>query len=127
MCIQLTELNDRLHRLPPGAGPQQRCQRGQRGQDRHREPGRETVGIPPALQDRPVVEQRTLEAALTDAVGRVDRTGRTIRIVCPHPLPTMPEGVLAAAYFFALEAMTKVTGTMLRMARRLLVYKLLTM
>ena len=47
-----------------------------------------------------------LEAALTDAVDRVDRTGRTIRIVCPHPLPTMPEGVLAAAYFFALEAMT---------------------
>mgnify|MGYP001940551776 FL=1 len=25
-----------------------------------------------------------LEAALTDAVDRVDRTGRTIRIVCPH-------------------------------------------
>ena len=47
-----------------------------------------------------------LKAALTDAVDRADRTGRTVRIVCPHPLPTMPEGVLAAAYFFALEAMT---------------------
>ena len=47
-----------------------------------------------------------LEAALTEAVDRVDKTGRTVRIVCPHPLPTVPEGVLAAAYFFALEAMT---------------------
>ena len=47
-----------------------------------------------------------LEAALTEAVDRADRTGRTVRLFCPHPLPTMPEGVLAAAYFFALEAMT---------------------
>ena len=47
-----------------------------------------------------------LAAALRDAADQADRTGRTVRIICPHPLPTMPEGVLAAAYFFALEAMT---------------------
>ena len=47
-----------------------------------------------------------LAAALRDAADQADRTGRTVRIICPHPLPAMPEGVLAAAYFFALEAMT---------------------
>ncbi|VEI14919.1 Redox sensor histidine kinase response regulator devS [Actinomyces viscosus] len=47
-----------------------------------------------------------LAAAVHDAADRADGTGRTVRVVCPHPLPTMPEGVIAAAYFFALEAMT---------------------
>ena len=47
-----------------------------------------------------------LEAALRDAVDRADGIGGTVRVVCPHPLPVLPEGVLAAAYFFALEAMT---------------------
>lgn len=28
-----------------------------------------------------------------------------VRIVCPNPLPRLPEGVLAAAYFFACEAL----------------------
>ncbi len=45
--------------------------------DRHREPGRETVGIPPALQDRPVVEQRTLEFVQAMPVVRTFDSGST--------------------------------------------------
>ena len=33
-------------------------------------------------------------------------TAGPISIVCPHPLPTMPEGVLTASYFFACEALS---------------------
>lgn len=44
-----------------------------------------------------------LEAALTDvAEAAVD----DVRIVCPNPLPKLAEGVLAAGYFFAVEAIT---------------------
>ncbi|WP_296139456.1 sensor histidine kinase [uncultured Tessaracoccus sp.] len=44
-----------------------------------------------------------LEAALDDVAASVDDD---VRIICPNPLPTLPEGVLAAAYFFAVEAIT---------------------
>ncbi|WP_167146510.1 histidine kinase [Actinomyces sp. ZJ308] len=53
-----------------------------------------------------VLTELGLAEALREAVDRADGSGRTVRVVCPHPLPTMPEGVLAAGYFFALEAMT---------------------
>lgn len=44
-----------------------------------------------------------LAAALEDVA---DTTNGQVRIVCPNPLPRLPEGVLAAAYFFATEAIT---------------------
>ncbi|WP_297742967.1 sensor histidine kinase [uncultured Tessaracoccus sp.] len=44
-----------------------------------------------------------LEAALTDVANA---TSDDVRIICPNPLPELPEGVLAAAYFFAVEAIT---------------------
>lgn len=44
-----------------------------------------------------------LEAALTDVANA---TNDDVRIICPNPLPELPEGVLAAAYFFAVEAIT---------------------
>lgn len=46
-----------------------------------------------------------LAAALDDVA---QASGGTVRVVCPHPLPDLPEGVLAAAYFFASEAITNV-------------------
>lgn len=44
-----------------------------------------------------------LEAALTDVA---ESAADDVRIFCPNPLPTLPEGVLAAAYFFTVEAIT---------------------
>ena len=55
---------------------------------------------------RGIHPQVLTDLGLAAALREADRTGRTVRIICPHPLPAMPEGVLAAAYFFALEAMT---------------------
>lgn len=50
-----------------------------------------------------VLTELGLRAALADVVAAAP--GR-VRLVCPHPLPTMPEGVAACAYFFACEALT---------------------
>lgn len=44
-----------------------------------------------------------LVAALEDVIGHARQD---IRLRCPHPLPPLPEGVLACAYFFAVEALT---------------------
>ncbi len=44
-----------------------------------------------------------LEEALTEVAESVDDE---VRVDCPHPLPPLPEGVLASAYFFAVEAIT---------------------
>ncbi|GAB49946.1 sensor histidine kinase [Mobilicoccus pelagius] len=44
-----------------------------------------------------------LEAAVRDAAVA---SPSDVRVVCPHRLPDMPEGVLAAAYFFTAEALT---------------------
>lgn len=50
-----------------------------------------------------VLTELGLAAALEDVAAA---SGAQVRIVCPHPLPALPEGVLAAGYFFASEAMT---------------------
>ncbi|SNC74337.1 Histidine kinase [Kytococcus aerolatus] len=54
-------------------------------------------GIHPAS----LVEQG-LAAALEEVAERLPGP---IRVICPHPLPVIPEGVLVSAYFFACEAM----------------------
>lgn len=60
---------------------------------------RETVrGIHP----RALVELG-LRAALEEVA---EAAPLPVRVVSPHPLPTLPEGVLASAYFFATEAIT---------------------
>ncbi|MDO5626725.1 MAG: histidine kinase [Mobilicoccus sp.] len=46
-----------------------------------------------------------LEAAVRDVAERID-PDVTVRV--PHPLPTLPEGVVATAYFFVSEALTNV-------------------
>lgn len=46
-----------------------------------------------------------LEAAVR---ALVETNALQAKIVVPHPLPTMPEGVAAAAYFFTAEALTNV-------------------
>lgn len=48
-----------------------------------------------------ILTERGLAAALADVA---DDAAGTVRIVCPNPLPDLPEGVLAASYFFATEA-----------------------
>lgn len=48
-----------------------------------------------------ILTERGLAAALDDVAA--DSAG-TVRIVCPNALPVLPEGVLAASYFFATEA-----------------------
>ena len=59
---------------------------------------RETVrGIHPTI-----LTERGLVAALEDIAAE---SGRNIRVVAPNPLPDVPEGVLAASYFFAAEAL----------------------
>lgn len=50
-----------------------------------------------------VLSELGLEAAISDIVSR---SGGKVRLVCPNPLPEMPEGVLATAYFFTSEAIT---------------------
>ncbi|MCA0252581.1 MAG: histidine kinase [Actinobacteria bacterium] len=47
-----------------------------------------------------VLVEQGLAAALTDVA---QASAAEVRIVCPHPLPRLPEGVLAASYFFACE------------------------
>lgn len=48
-----------------------------------------------------VLMDEGLKAALDDVAS----TSHTpVIVVCPHPLPRLPEGVLAAGYFFACEA-----------------------
>ena len=48
-----------------------------------------------------ILSEQGLAAALADVAGTA---ALPVRIVCPNPLPDMPEGVLASAYFFACEA-----------------------
>ncbi|MDO5495593.1 MAG: histidine kinase [bacterium] len=50
-----------------------------------------------------VLSDKGLEAAVRDMAAR---TGDSVTVRCPHPLPAMPEGVVAAAYFFTSEALT---------------------
>lgn len=54
---------------------------------------------------RGIHPQILVEQGLAAALGDVAAAAAgDVRIVCPHPLPRLPEGVLAAAYFFACEA-----------------------
>lgn len=47
-----------------------------------------------------------LEQGLAPALQEVaDRSPQQVRIVCPHRLPEVPEGVLVSAWFFACEAL----------------------
>lgn len=48
-----------------------------------------------------ILSQRGLAAALEEVAAN---SAHSVRIVCPHPLPELPEGVLAIGYFFACEA-----------------------
>lgn len=48
-----------------------------------------------------VLVEQGLVAALSDVA---QAAAAEVRVVCPHPLPQLPEGVLAASYFFACEA-----------------------
>lgn len=48
-----------------------------------------------------ILSERGLAAALEDVAAAA---AQDVRIVCPNPLPELPEGVLAAGYFFATEA-----------------------
>ncbi|HHW83121.1 MAG TPA: sensor histidine kinase [Actinomycetales bacterium] len=50
-----------------------------------------------------VLSDKGLEAAVRDMAARA---GGSITVRTPHPLPAMPEGVVAAAYFFTSEALT---------------------
>lgn len=52
-----------------------------------------------------VLVERGLAAALDDVAAAA---AIPVRIVVPHPLPSMPEGVLATGYFFACEAIANV-------------------
>ncbi|WP_040284709.1 sensor histidine kinase [Tessaracoccus massiliensis] len=48
-----------------------------------------------------ILVEQGLAAALDDVATAAPNR---VRIICPHPLPALPEGVLAAGYFFASEA-----------------------
>ncbi len=48
-----------------------------------------------------ILSQQGLTAALEEVAAT---SANRVRIVCPNPLPVMPEGVLAVGYFFACEA-----------------------
>lgn len=48
-----------------------------------------------------VLSEQGLAVALSDVANAA---ASPVRIVVPHPLPELPEGVLAAGYFFACEA-----------------------
>lgn len=50
-----------------------------------------------------VLEEQGLEVALHDVAATAVQP---VRIVCPNPLPDLPEGVLAVGYFFTCEAIT---------------------
>lgn len=48
-----------------------------------------------------------VELGLAEALRDVaSHAASPVRIVCPNPLPELPEGVLAASYFFASEAIS---------------------
>ncbi|WP_300046852.1 histidine kinase [Trueperella sp.] len=88
--------------------------------------------LPAALADLPQIVTRALQTneaalrALRDTVheihpkalsdlglewavrGAAERSPVSVRVVVPHPLPDMPEGVIAAAYFLVSEALTNV-------------------
>lgn len=53
-----------------------------------------------------VLVELGLVAALEDVAAA---SSHPIQVVCPNPLPKIPEGVLAAAYFLATEAITNAT------------------
>ena len=53
-----------------------------------------------------VLVEQGLVAALTDVA---QASAAPVRIVAPNALPALPEGVLAAAYFFACEAIANAT------------------
>lgn len=53
-----------------------------------------------------VLVEQGLAAALTDVA---QASAAPVRIVAPNMLPALPEGVLAAAYFFACEAIANAT------------------
>lgn len=48
-----------------------------------------------------ILSEQGLEVALRDVA---QNAASPVKVVCPNPLPELPEGVLAAAYFFACEA-----------------------
>ncbi|WP_124055384.1 sensor histidine kinase [Arcanobacterium ihumii] len=52
-----------------------------------------------------ILSDRGLEAAVRDVA---ERTPVPVNVVVPHPLPRLPEGVIAAAYFLVTEALTNV-------------------
>ncbi|MEW6899020.1 sensor histidine kinase [Trueperella pyogenes] len=52
-----------------------------------------------------VLSDLGLERAVRSAA---ERSPVAVRVVVPHPLPDMPEGVMAAAYFLVTEALTNV-------------------
>ena len=52
-----------------------------------------------------ILVERGLVAALSDVAARAPR----VQVVCPNPLPDLPEGVLATGYFFATEAIANAT------------------
>lgn len=59
---------------------------------------RETVhGIHPQ-----VLTDMGLEAAVRDLARRFDQ----VEVRCPHPLPSLPQGITASGYFFVSEALT---------------------
>ncbi|MCI6573929.1 MAG: histidine kinase [Actinomycetaceae bacterium] len=86
--------------------------------------------LPPQLRDLPSVLERAQRvgeqglAALRAAVNNIHpkilsdlgleeaiklaahTSAMPARVIAPHPLPTMPEGVVATAYFFTTEALT---------------------
>ncbi|MDP9806423.1 signal transduction histidine kinase [Trueperella bonasi] len=86
--------------------------------------------VPPALADLPSVLARALDAneaalkTLRETVNQIhpkvlsdlglerairdaaERSPATARVVVPHPLPALPEGVMAAAFFLVSEALT---------------------
>ncbi|MDO5286550.1 MAG: histidine kinase [Actinomycetia bacterium] len=50
-----------------------------------------------------VLSEQGLAAALTEVAATA---ANPVRVVCPHPLPDLPEAVLAVGYFVACEAVT---------------------
>ncbi|MBW3085007.1 Sensor histidine kinase LiaS [Austwickia sp. TVS 96-490-7B] len=58
---------------------------------------------------RGIHPQSLTELGLAAALHDVARSSPIpVRMICPHPLPEVPEGVLATAYFFATEALTNI-------------------
>lgn len=84
--------------VEPGSAAAQMLSQAQDDIDQALKALRHTVhGIHPK-----VLTDLGLEASVRDLAGRF--SGVTVR--CPHPLPTLPQGVVAAGYFFVSEALT---------------------